>query len=628
MSTIKDMKYKPENGYVGVYSGKRNKSKNDDSAEKFDGRDIGARVKEIIENYGFHLENAVYDEDFVFLFNRYVESLEPENDEHVYVWERDEKGTRDLKTFPFSFYFYVPDENGDQTTIFGEQCRKIECKNSYEFERQKRIYPKRFESDFSPMDRVLMNVYYGVKIPKLNYAFTDIEVDYDPEIGFDTARPGNAKNPINAITIYKQWRNQYVTLVVPPPGWDGELPEKMSLKDLDSDVISDLKVCKNEEELIDKTLEEFKYSDVISGWNSEFYDMPYLVERSLVLDRMCYLRELMQNPNAKPKLNFTKRWNFNKIGIPKWNTVEQYGSLKPTVSLIGRNHLDYLKLFQKFTFEGRESFSLASIAEEELEIPKLEYDGTLAELYRNNFIYFILYNIRDVEIIHRLDEKFKFINLASQLAHENTVPLEAVLGTVKYVETGITNFAHRVFNKVVHDKTYISDEDKVKVEGAIVLTPKIGLHEWIGSVDINSLYPSVIRSLNISPEMIIGQFTKREDDWRGIKDKDSEQHVLFLESGEQLAATGQEWYDIFVESKWAISAYGTVFDQSVGKGLVTSVLENWYSERKKLQAEKKKWTAICSKLSEEGKTNTPEYEEAHRQEEFYDLLQLTKKIQL
>lgn len=280
--------------------------------------------------------------------------------------------------------------------------------------------------------------------------------------------------------------------------------------------------------------------------------------------------------------------------------VNKFGSEEPIFKFFGRSHLDYRQLFEKFTFEGRTSYALAAIANEELDIPKLDYEGTLEQLYNRDFVHFITYNARDVEVLVKLDDKFKFIALVNQMAHENTVDFSAVLGTVQYVETGIANHAHYVLKKVVHDKV-ISNHDKV--EGAVVLNPKIGMHDWIGSVDINSLYPNTIRSLNISPEKIIGQFTNTEDeaDWEAINRGDENVRcTLILQSGEQEVHTAAEWKRWLIDNKFAISAYGTVFDQGNGRGVVADILGFWYSERKRLQAEKKKY----AKLAKDKRKNT------------------------
>ena len=550
--------------------------------------------------------------------------------EQVFVWERDAEGDRHCFSYDYKPYFFIPNENGKYKTLFGINAEKLEFDSTTVADEKALEYSKTFEADFSALDRILMDNYYNVPPPSLHIALIDIETDYDPVKPFSKPWCKREKNqydrdvlvpdesvmyaPINAITIYKQWLNEYVTIAVPPKGWEGDLPPKMSLSDIGSSIETRLILVANELELLRRTIQELYDCDVMSGWNSDFFDMPYLILRTDVLERA-----------GKPIS--VADWRLPGAGGHRYKMKEFFGAEKLMVDInsTGRAHLDYLQLFQKFTFEGRASYSLASIAEEELDIPKLEYEGSLADLYNNDFVHFIKYNVRDVEILHRLDEKYKFVNLANMMSHENTVLIDAVLGTVKYVETGLSNYAHRVLGMRVGNKP--PPQTTTKVEGAIVLTPKVGLHQWVGSVDINSLYPSVIRSLNISPEKIIGQFVNGEEDWMGIKNKDDRDHTLRLEDGNTIAMPGFEWAGVIAERKWAVSAYGTIFDQSEGKGLIPTVLEDWYFGRKKLQAEKKKWTKIRKELEDAG-DKSEKYEEAKIQEEYFDLLQLTRKIQL
>ena len=305
-------------------------------------------------------------------------------------------------------------------------------------------------------------------------------------------------------------------------------------------------------------------------------------------------------------------------------------------------------------------------------------DSELIALYKDidlktkkhSFYLFQKYNLRDVEVLVKIDEKFKFIALINQMAVENTVLFENMMGTVRYVETGIANRAHRVHNLIVADKKIMTDG--VKVEGALVLSPNVGLHEWIGSVDITSLYPSVIRSLNISPEKFIGQFvsgnnhepidheTPGEADWRGIIDGDDLNHILRTDNGEVFEGTGAEWKETLKKQKWVITAFGTVFDESSGLGIVSEALTYWFAERKALQKEKKKYDAQYReffhanghKATAENEEKYPHFkiekiktkegtvvklfssdEIAHltflkAQVDHYDLLQLTKKITL
>ena len=527
--------------------------------------------------------------------------------DQVVVLERDaETGERFERRWPAPYYFYVPvaeGERGEFRSIFGHEVTRLTFNSRNEWEAAKLHHPLKFESDINPPTRVLMDNYYGRPTPSLRYAFFDIEVDYKQELGF--SGPLNPYAPINAITVYQSWSRRFLTFAVPPKGWSGQLPtERQMREEFGFDLTPVIKLCDDEIDLLAHFIESIQEADVISGWNSEFFDVPYICERVTRVLGQKHLA-LLEHEGAR---------------APKKELVKRFGTEDPVYKFYGRAHLDYLRLFQKFTFEGRTSYSLGNIAYEELDVPKLEYEGTLEQLYNRDFAHFLMYNIRDVEVIKLLDEKYKFIALANQMAHENTVPLEAVLGTVKYVETGIANHAHNALKLVVHDK-HLSQHDRV--EGAIVLDPKIGLHEWVGSVDINSLYPNVIRSINISPEKIVGQFPETEEAWAAIRERSDRRFTLLLEGGGQEVKTAAEWAAFLVENKLAISAYGTVFDQGSGRGVVPDMLGFWYTERKRLQAEKKKWGKLAKELPP-----GPEKDEAKRQEEHYDLLQLTKKISM
>ena len=534
----------------------------------------------------------------------------------VIVLERDDGGKVTRVKYNPPYYFFIQDDEGEYESIFGDKLIKAEFESREQYEQAKRHFPDKFESDIAPLKRVLMDNYYGVKTPTVHYAFLDIEVDYSQKIGF--AGPTNPYAPINAVTIWQSWTGKFLTYVLAPPGWtgnkadlDNEITRLIKAGLLRDGQIPEIRICADEHELLGYMLVDITDADIISGWNSEFFDLPYIAERLLLAggERML------------------SRLDWLGTRPPKKEMVNRFGTEEPIYRLTGRAHLDYMRLFQKFTFEGRTSYALGNILQEEVGVGKLDYEGTLEQLYNNDFPTFIAYNFRDVDGLVQLDQKFKFIALANQMAHESTVDFSAVLGTVSYVETAIANHAHYVLNKRVHDKN-IQDHDKV--EGAIVMSPVPGLYEWVGSVDINSLYPNTIRSLNISPEMIVGQFGfhpeggEGEAAWRDIRAGNQNRHTLILESGEQHVATAQEWQQLLTEQKWALSAYGTVFDQGSGRGVVADILGYWYTERKRLQAEKKKWTKVLKDLA----AGTPEYVEAKKQEEHFDLLQLTKKISM
>jgi DNA polymerase elongation subunit (family B) len=411
---------------------------------------------------------------------------------------------------------------------------------------------------------------------------------YTGKVGFSSTRDPYA--PINAITLYIPNDDVFYTLVL-PPAWflneHGASTEAFySMCGKEPLQKTNLEFFRSERDLLRRFVDLIDDIDILSGWNSEFFDVPYIVQRILRVLGQHYARKLC----------------FEGCQEPREKEVERFGSPELTFEIFGRIHLDYLALFKKFTFGGRESYSLAAIAAEELDIPKLEYDGTLANLYVNDFVMFVRYNIRDVEILRDINRKFKFIQLANTMAHESTVLLPAVLGSVQYIDTAIINYTHRVLERIVHDKTFKPSQG---IEGALVVTPQVGMHEDIFSVDINSLYPNTYRTLNLSPECIVGQFSNFEEDWAGIRARDLKEHTLLFDDPtvfgvESLTATGETWKDVLLTKKWAITAYGTVIDQSTGPGVIPRLLGDWYADRKKKQKISKEHQAAAKKILNSG----------------------------
>lgn len=587
----------------------------------------------------------------------YIDAIYDRNAEQVIVWERDLDPNvpgRFTRKYPAPYYFYVKDTGGEFTSIYGDKLKLLNFNSRSEFEKAREQHKVKFESDLSPDEKILAKYYYEVDAPKLHYTLLDIEVDYDPNIGFSS--PENPYAPINAITLFHQWKREYVTYAVPPKSWEGKDWNAL----LDKTLPSNVTLFKTEEELLIATLESIEDSDVLSGWNSDFFDMPYLVRRcELVLAQ-----------------RWVKRWCYPEAQPPRFDEVERFNEKRMTVKIFGRKHLDFLQLFKKFAFGGRSSYSLKSIAEDELkDMDKLEYQGSLDDLYNSDFNFFLRYNIRDTEILDKLDEKFQYINLANELTHANTSTLDSAMGSVRVIDAGIINYCHRTLGLKINDRdvTRIDEwhqggsdfaTEKVLnskgfpqgIEGALVLSPRKGLHNWLGSVDINSLYPSTIRALNLSPEKIIGQFGSREEEtftlvlpdnrndpenydsslhgqtrenhFKGIAARDNLPHTLYFDDGSpEVTATGAEWYEFLRMKKWVVSGYGTVFDQSSGQGIIPGILTTWYAERKVLQKEKVKWGNKADEIAKaEGKSEA--YYKAKAMEEFYDKKQMVKKLLL
>jgi len=590
----------------------------------------------------------------------------------VLIWERVSAEERVLRRVKAPRYFYVPDEDGKYESIFGQRLTKLEFDNIDDWNQALRQFPPsiRHESDIQPLFKVLMNEYHGRPAPILNFAFIDIETDIKKSVGWSTIQ--NPYAPINAVTIYQSWTGKYITLCVAPKGYNKanfKADIAAMAKELQLDFDAEYILCVNEIELLIKMVDAIQNADLISGWNSEFFDIPYIMRR---LERVT------------PTL--AKKMSFAGARAPRVKTVMKFGAEEIAYTLFGRCHIDYLDLFKKFAQDVKyPTYNLGFVGENEVGVSKVHFDGHFEDFYNNQFPRFVCYNARDTNLLVKINNKRKLIQLINTMAHENTCLFENLLGTVRYVETAIVNRAHKVHNRIVRDAVGPTSDGEV-VDGALVLDPYAGLWDWLGSVDINSLYPSVIRSLNISPEMIVGTFvsgncsqllksnghrfapesngqlpewkrhlisrnfdsknpnrppdvgtpTAGEYDWAGIIEGDDFDHTLRLSpdsmsrlgmSDEFLTATGAEWLQIFKDQKWAISAYGTVFDQSRGLGVIAEALEAWYAERKALQAEKKKWQAEVKRLTSAGASQA-EIDAAEMKVEDYELQQMSKKLTL
>lgn len=532
------------------------------------------------------------------------------------VWERNTPKKRNIKRYQPKYFCYELDPDGQHTSIFNDKLTKREFNSRYEMS----DYVKRcpvgtiFESDVLPELRVLSDNYYEVAAPVPNITFLDIEVDYDKTIGFSSVIDPYA--PINAVAMYHSWRNVMILFVVPPKadlykGDPSDLIEENLMKrmndivKLPDDTTNLVEFCVDERALLDNILWEIENSDIISGWNSDFFDVPYIGKRLLALDQIDHEQAIDGIGNDE----FGKL-SFNLAPQPKWREVIRFGTPQFTLDLGGRVSLDYLELFKKYEMAERPSYKLEAISDEVLpNLPKLEYEGSLADLYINDLPWFCRYNFRDTEILKGFEDKLGYVELANQMVHLSTGLFKHVGGTLKLAELATINFCHHTLDKIVNNVPVGSD--KVSIKGAFVLIPQVGMHSNIGSVDLNSLYPSAIRSINISPETLIGQFTRNIKDAEAIANNSDEPIILMTDSGEVLSMPATKWKSVLFKQKWAVSGYGTVFDQNV-TGIIPSILDTWYATRKTYQ----------KKMVDAKNDGNKELAE------FYDRLQYVYKIKL
>jgi len=539
----------------------------------------------------------------------YIDAYFDREHDRINVVERVE-GRREYREFPANYVFYYSDARGKFRTIYGNPVSRFSTRNGKEFQRELKIHGKHglWESDINPVFRCLSEHYIGIDAPKLQTCFFDIEVDFDPVRGYS-----NTDDPFNAITsisMYLDWQNKLITLAVPPKSLSMESAQDL-VRDFENTVL-----FQRETDMLEAFLDLIEDADILSGWNSEGYDIPYTVNR--------ITRVLSKDDTRKFCL-----WGQ----YPRKRTFERFGKEEFTYDLIGRQHLDYMQLYRKYTYHEMHSYSLDAIGEYELGERKVAYEGTLDQLYNQDFYTFIDYNRQDTMLLYKLDTKLKFIDLSNELAHANTVLLPTTMGAVAVTEQAIINEAHEQGLIVPNKK---DAGEKHTAAGAYVADPKKGIHEWIGSIDLNSLYPSAIRALNMAPETIVGQLRPIMTDnelgrriaedgasfagsWENMFGTLEYQAVMAGERGTEITidwetggsdtlSAAEVWRLIFDSNNpWILTANGTIFTYEK-KGVIPALLERWYAERKELQAKMREATG--------------------EERAFWDKRQLVKKINL
>ena len=574
----------------------------------------------------------------------YVNAWHDRNADVIKVVERNSNRQRQYKEYQVPYTFYVKDPKGKYRSIYQEPLTKIVCKNNKEFRKELAIYnnKKVYETDLNPIFTVLSENYQGQDPPPLNIGFIDIETDFQPfeypsghrvkvkqlnkeitvrelaqlpnrdqfqvfdhidkrwvnsnESRYLKPGPGYASAqdafmPITAISLYLQWLDALICLALVPSSLTLEQAEEL-IKEFPNTIL-----FTSESKMLDTFLDLIEDTDILSAWNGEGFDIPYLVNRiSIVLSKDDTRRLCL----------------FNQL--PKRREYERYGKTAITYDLIGRMHIDSLELYRKYTYEERHSYRLDAIAEYELGERKTVYEGTLDQLYHNDFKRFIEYNRQDCNLLNSLERKLKFIDLASAIAHENGVLIQTTMGAVAVSDQAIINEAHRLEVRVPN-RSHQKDGE-TNAAGAYVAYPKKGLHDWVGSLDVNSLYPSVIRALNMGPETIVGQIRQTitqqyinekiangssfANAWEGlfgsleytsIMNKEiGTELIIDWENGTSDQLSAAEIYRLIFETNksWMLSANGTIFSYE-REGVIPGLLKKWYAERKEMQKTLSDW---------------------------------------
>lgn len=510
-----------------------------------------------------------------------------------------ENGDRIDTEIPFTPFLYTERENAtDAISIFKTPLKKHYFRNS--FERNKFIKDsttKRLFANFPVEQQFLIENYKNSvhekdfsKFP-LKIYFLDIEVhcpDFFPE-------PSEAKAPVNLITIYDTLKDHFYT-------WGLNEDYKPKQKNLT------YFKCRTEEDLFVSFVDHWKADppDIVSGWNQERFDLPYIINRATNIISRDFISQLSP----------VKHFHYREFR-------DRFGKMAGRWFIGGVGSLDYMELYKVYSFGDRESYSLNYISEYELGEGKLNYNATnLANLSMENWEQFVDYNIQDVDLLRRLENKLNFLKIVRMLAYKGCTNFEAALGKISILSGAV---AIQAYQQGYIIPTFKNEEDREALEGGYVREPERGLKEAVVSFDVNSLYPNTIITLNISPETKLGKIVT--GDWQ----KDPEIEIKLI-NGKISKLSTSKFKDFIQQEKIAVSKAGVLYSQKF-PGVLPVLINRIYGERvetkKAMTVAKKSLVKVTKELS---KSPSPELQKQKKTLEddvvYLNVLQMTLKITL
>ena len=460
----------------------------------------------------------------------------------MHVWD-DQRG---YMSFPYTRYAYEPAERGEYTSIYGDKLTKI-----YKF---KKDDPGLFESDVPETTRALVDLYSDSDEPSTGHVILTYDIECEMESGLPD--PQEAKNEITSIALHDSATNQYWVLVMDK---EGILEEKTTDKCI---VIP----FRDERDMLMKYLELYEYINpsIVTGWNIDYFDTPMLYNR---------IKRLLGEKQAN---------RLSPIGQCFWSPYRK------RFFMAGVSYLDYIILYKKFNYGELPNYRLDTIAQIELGRGKIEYQGNLDQLFRDDIEKFIEYNLVDVELVVEFDKKLEFIDLCRGITHAGHVTYEDFVYSSKYLEGALLTYLRRK-NLVAPNKPAdreermqaIRDNNEEKFIGAYVKPPIVGKYEWIYDLDLTSLYPSIIMTLNISPESKIGKI----QDWDANKFIKGEVDTYYI-GEDTISRDNLKKY--LEQSKFSVASNGVLY-RTDSVGCIPGILDLWFQQRVEYKNEMKKY---------------------------------------
>lgn len=410
---------------------------------------------------------------------------------NIHLWEYDSNGIRQEQVTPFEPYCYRLNPRGSFSHVTsGDKYSKVTFKK-YKEQQDFVKYQGPVnvcEGDIQPQVRFLVDNYHKQdllsNLPQLHIHYIDIEVKSAK--GFPQAE--NETDEILLITVYSNKTKKYHIF-----GQYDYTPES-------DNVIYEL--AKDEKELLKKYIKWYceNYPDIITGWYSRSFDIPYIIDR-LTFSKM----EFDKNEIKEYKKNLSGDYFERKRARDQINTkLSPVNYVNPTYfddtyDIGGVTQLDYIEMYKDYSMNDRESYKLNFIASLELGIGKVEFEGSLMELWKTDWKKYCRYNIRDVDLIVKLDDKLSFIELIQMQAYFCRVALEKVASPIRKFDSYLLSLLKDT-NKILPTAEH---HDKDTLPGGFVAEPRKGYYRYICSFDFTALYPHIMFALNLSPETYV-----------------------------------------------------------------------------------------------------------------------------
>jgi DNA polymerase elongation subunit (family B) len=462
----------------------------------------------------------------------------------------DENGERITEEVPAYSTLYYEDSRGTDNSMFSTKLKKKVFKTTYDrFNWMKEDSSKRYFECLPPTKEFLFNKYKGAQEThefskyKLRTHFTDIEIAVQNEF----PEPWEAKYPINVITVYDSLTKLYNVWYL--------TNDDVNFENTDTTIYNGFT---SEHKMLNAYMDWYtaNRADVMAGWNVLGFDMPYLVNR---INKKC------------------KRGNeFSPIGKMKEQEMKpkEKNFVVRYYSIEGLSVLDQLLMYRdKFVFAKKSQYTLDNICSIELGSTKLEFEGSMKDLWQNDFEHWVKYNIRDVELCVKLEDKLGHIDLARMMCNMGLCEYDNIYKTAPYILGSVVLQGDAMDKKVV---TRVErDVDKADFTGAFVFPTQAGVyHRGVTSVDLNSLYPNIMITLNISPETKLG-----------IVMEETDEHVVVNKVNGQTEIIDREKFDNLLEHNLTKAANGVLYyKHHIKQGILPTFLERVYNSRQEDRA--------------------------------------------